>query len=254
MNIEKLMGMPPLASESGRGVDDLMIWIHVVMVALFVGWLAYFAYVLFRFRQARHPKADYRGVRTHASNYIEGAVALVEGVLLIGLALPIWAAAVEKFPKLEDSVVVKVSGQQFAWNVLYPNTEGKFPTQKLEWVRSDNPFGVDDMEMKTNGCFTTLNEIHVVKDKPVILQITSKDVIHSFKVLPLRLTQDAIPGMSIPIHFVPTQTGVFQVMCAQLCGNGHSAMTGGRLYVDTPEQYAEWIKSKAGSGGGGGYE
>ena len=81
--MEKLLGLPPLASEHGQHVDDLIIYVHWLMIALFVGWLAYFAYVLIRFRRARNPQADYVGVRSHASSYIEGAVALVEGVLLV---------------------------------------------------------------------------------------------------------------------------------------------------------------------------
>jgi len=93
-------------------------------------------------------------------------------------------------------------------------------------------------------------------NKPVIIHVTSKDVVHSFKVIPLRIAQDAIPGLSIPIHFVPNRVGVYQVDCAQLCGNGHAAMAAGRLHVDTPADYLAWIKSKsAGLGGGSsGYE
>jgi len=89
-----LLGLPVLASEHGEQVDNLIIYVHWLMIALFIGWLAYFAYVLFRFHRSRHPKADYMGVQTHASTYIEGAVALVEGVLLIGIAIPFWAQAV----------------------------------------------------------------------------------------------------------------------------------------------------------------
>ena len=97
--MEKLLGLPALASEHGRQVDNLIIYIHWLMIALFVGWLAYFAYALFRFRRARSPKADYHGVKNHASTYIEGAVALVEGALLLGIAVPYWAKAVDGFPR-----------------------------------------------------------------------------------------------------------------------------------------------------------
>ena len=77
--MNKLLGLPPLASQHGEDVDNLIIYVHWLMIILFVGWLAYFAYALFRFHRSRNPKADYFGVRNHASNYIEGAVALVEG-------------------------------------------------------------------------------------------------------------------------------------------------------------------------------
>src|SRR5262244_3157046 len=112
-----LLGLPPLASEHGVYVDDLIIYVHWLMIALFAGWLAYFAYALFRFHRSRNPKADYVGVKNHASNYIEVAVAIVEGVLLIGVAVPLWAKAVDKLPNEKDATVIRVAAQQFAWNV-----------------------------------------------------------------------------------------------------------------------------------------
>src|SRR5436305_13819637 len=96
--MKELLGLPVLASEHGQQVDNLIIYVHWLMIVLFIGWLAYFGYALFRFHRSRNPKADYVGVKNHASNYIEGAVALVEGVLLIVIAVPLWAKAVEKFP------------------------------------------------------------------------------------------------------------------------------------------------------------
>ena len=72
--------------------------------------------------------------------------------------------------------------------------------------------------------------------KPVIIHLTSKDVIHSFKVLPLRICQDAIPGMSIPIHFMPTRVGKYAITCAQLCGNGHATMIGWLTVMDNQPQ------------------
>src|SRR3954462_9103789 len=113
--MKDLLGLPVLASEHGKHVDDLIIWVHWLMIALFVGWLAYFAYALFRFHHSRNPKADYVGVKNHASSYIEIAVAAVEGVLLIGVAVPLWAKAVA-IPKPENLTQVQIVAQQFNWN------------------------------------------------------------------------------------------------------------------------------------------
>src|SRR5216110_1352653 len=124
--MEKFLGLPLLASEHGKTVDDLIIYVHWLMILLFIGWLAYFAYALFRFHRSRNPRADYVGVKNHASNYIEGAVAIIEGILLIGVAVPLWAKAVDKFPKEEDATVVQVVGQQFNWNLRYAGKDGKF--------------------------------------------------------------------------------------------------------------------------------
>ena len=243
-----------LASEHGQQVDDLIIYVHWLMMILFVGWVAYFAYALFRFHRSRNPKADYFGVRNHASNYIEGAVALVEGVLLVGVAVPFWARAVDKFPKESESTLIQVVAQQFAWNVRYPGKDGVFGRQDMQSVTSDNMFGVDPKDEHGKDDVQTLNEIHVplVKgadghNKPVIIYISSKDVIHSFKVIALRVTQDAIPGMRIPIWFRPTQEGRYQINCAQLCGNGHSSMAGGFLIVESQEAFDKWLASKVGA-------
>ena len=80
------LGLPVLASEHGRKVDSLIIYMHWLMGLLFVGWIIYFGYVLVRFRKARNPVADYTGVKNHTSSYIEVSVAVVEMVLLFGLA------------------------------------------------------------------------------------------------------------------------------------------------------------------------
>lgn len=250
--MEKLLGLPPLASEHGADVDRLIIYVHYLMIALFVGWLAYFAYALFRFHQSRNPKADYIGVRNHASNYIEVIVALVEALILIFVAVPLWAKNVTPTSDEKDATVIQIVAQQFAWNVRYPGKDGEFGKQDMQYVTSDNAFGVDPADPKGKDDIQVLNEVHVVVNKPVVIHISSKDVIHSFKVIAMRVTQDAIPGMRVPIHFKPTKVGVYQINCAQLCGQGHASMAAGYLYVHTQEDYDKWIAKQTPAGAGGG--
>lgn len=251
--MDKLLGLPVLASEHGRDVDNLIIYVHWLMIVLFVGWLAYFAYALFRFHRSRNPKADYVGVKNHASSYIEVAVALVEAVLLIGVAVPLWAKAVDKFPEEKDATVIRVAAQQFAWNILYPGKDGEIGKQDMHFVTEQNPFGVDPNDPKAKDNVPGMNEIHVpfVKNdkgeaRPVIIYITSRDVIHSFKIIALRITQDAIPGMRVPIWFRPTQEGRYQINCAQLCGSGHYSMAVGFLIVESQDAFDKWLASKTG--------
>jgi len=247
----KLLGLPVLASKHGADVDKLIIFVHWLMGALFVGWICYFILALVKFHHKANPKADYVGIKGHASSYLELVVALVEGVLLLGFAVPLWAGAVDRFPTAADHpVVMRVVAQQFAWNVFYPGTDGEFGKQDYSLVTQDNPWGFDKSDPKGKDDFQTLNEIHVVVNRPVIITLTSKDVIHSFKLIAMRVTQDAIPGVKIPLHFTPTKVGIYQINCAQLCGNGHSNMAGGRLYVDTQEDFDKWLAAKAKSGGG----
>jgi cytochrome c oxidase subunit 2 len=247
--MEKLLGLPVLASEHGRHVDDLIIYVHWLMIALFVGWLGYFAYTLLRFRRSRHPKADYVGVRSHASSYLEGAVALVELFLLALFAVPFWARAVDKLPKESDATVIQIVGQQFNWNARYQGKDGIFGKQDMRFVTAENIFGIDpsDPNGKDDIQVNALGEMHVPINKPVICYISSKDVVHSFKIIAMRVTQDAIPGMRIPAWFTPTREGRYQINCAQLCGNAHSAMATGILVVESQAAFDKWLASKVGA-------
>jgi cytochrome c oxidase subunit 2 len=244
---ENILGLPQLASSSGRGVDDLIIYVHWLMLALFIGWTLYFLYAIRRFRSSRHPKADYHGVRSHTSNYLEVGVALVEAVLLIFVAVPIWARNVQDFPPASKSTVIQVVAQQFAWNARYAGPDGIFGKQDMKFVKADNVFGVDPADPNGKDDIQLLNEIHVPVNKPVIIYLSSKDVIHSLKIIAMRVCQDAIPGLRIPVWFTPTKIGRYQINCAQLCGNGHSAMSGGFLTVESQADFDKWLKSKSGA-------
>ena len=241
-----ILGMPELASENGESVDALIVYVHWLMIALFIGWSAYFCYVVWRFRATRNPKADYVGVKNHSSSYIELAVAGVEALLLIGVAIPVWAKAVNQFPDAKNSTVIYVMAQQYAWNIRYAGPDGVFGRQDMKYISSTNVFGVDPADPAGKDDIQTLNEIHVPVNKPVIVYVSSKDVIHSFKVVAMRVCQDAIPGLRIPCWFTPTKVGKYQVNCAQLCGGGHSAMSGGFLTVESPDDYKTWRDSKSG--------
>jgi cytochrome c oxidase subunit 2 len=176
-------------------------------------------------------------------------VAAVEGALLIFLAVPLWAKAVDKFPDKRQATVISVVGQQFNWNVLYADKEGEFGRQEMSFVNTTNIFGLDPSDPRgtNNVQVTGLGEMHVPVNKPVICYISSKDVIHSFKVIAMRVTQDAIPGMRIPLWFTPVKEGRYQINCAQLCGNSHSAMASGMLVVESQSAFDKWLASKSGA-------
>jgi len=246
----KFLGLPMLASEQGADVDKFILYVHYLMGVLFVGWLAYFLFALFRYRATRNPKASYAGAQTHASSWIEGAVAFVEGVLLIGLAIPLWAKFADKFPSEAEATSIRVVASQFQWQAVYPGKDGQFGKQDFKLVNTTNQFGWDYTDPHTLDNFISdLNTIIVPEGKPVIAHISSKDVIHSFKINAFRITQDAIPGMAIPIWFTPTTNGVFVINCAQLCGNSHYFMKGYFNVVDT-NKWSEFVATKSASSAG----
>ena len=245
----KLLHLPVLASENGKPVDELIIYIHWLMIALFVGWFAYFCYCLWRFRASKNPKADHVGARSHASSWIELIVAGIEVVLLVGFAIPMWSRAsdVTKLPDKDSAVQIQIVAQQFGWNARYAGKDGKFGKQAMTLVKEDNLFGVDPKDENGKDDVTVYNDLHVPVGKPVIAYVGSKDVIHSFKVIAMRVTQDAIPGMRIPCWFKATVEGRYQINCAQLCGNGHASMSGGFITVESQEKYEKWLASKSGA-------
>lgn len=248
------VGMLPGASAHAAEVDGLLFYVHLLMFVLFVGWMGYYLVALVKFRKGANPKADYVGVKGHLSSYLEIGVAVVEGVLLVGLAIPIWARAVDRFPTPADKPVeIQIMGMQFKWNAHYAGLDGKWGKQSIELASATNPFGLDgndEAEKDDIGCLSGV-PFKVPLGRPVVCRISSMDVIHSFKIPTMRITQDAIPGMIIPAHFVPTKIGKYFIVCAQLCGSGHSNMRGD-FEVVSQEDWDKWYAEKSKAGGANG--
>jgi cytochrome c oxidase subunit 2 len=226
--MHRFLGLPEVASAHGAAIDNLIVIVHWLMFVMFIGWGAFFLYLLVRFRRGRNPKASYDGLKTHASSWVEGAVALAEAVLLIAFSIPLWSERVDAFPSTEDgATVVRVVGEQFAWNVHYPGPDGLFGRTDVSLVDTEtNPLGLDRKDPAAADDITTINQLHLPVDKPVIVHLSSKDVIHSFGLFEMRVKQDAIPGMDIPVWFVPNRIGEYEIACSQLCGLGHFRMRG----------------------------
>src|ERR1041384_6336382 len=262
----KLMSLPPLASQHGAKVDSLLFYVHYLMAALFVVWIAYFFYVIFRFSARRNPKASYTGYTGPFTTYLEVGVAVIEVILLVGLAIPLWANAADGFPNASEAdgktilgtdgkpvaTIVRITAQQFAWNGRYAGGGGYFGRQEIKNLAADNQLALDKKDPHAADDLKTA-EFVVPVNKPVILHITSMDVIHSFAVHPLRIMQDAIPGVSIPVHFVPTTVGDYQITCAQLCGNSHFRMKG-FFKVRSEADYETWLAAQPKAVGSASFE
>lgn len=217
--------MPAQASTHAASIDSMTNLVHWLMLVLFVGWGAFFVYALVKFRRSANPTASYTGAKGKISKGLEVAIVVVEAVLLIGYAIPAWATRVD-FPSQSEAVVVRVVSEQFAWNIHYPGADGVFGRTDIAMVASDNPLGLDRSDPAGSDDVTTINQLTLPIDRPVLVQLSSKDVIHSFGLFEMRVKQDAVPGMEIPVWFIPNVEGQYEIACSQLCGLGHFRMRG----------------------------
>jgi len=236
----KLLGMPVQASTHAAELDQMSVLVHWLMLIMFVGWGVFFIFVLFRFRTSANPKASYTGAKGKISKGTEVAVAVVEVILLVFYAIPAWAKRVKAFPSESEAVVVRVIGEQFAWNIHYPGPDGRFGRTDINLVSADNPIGLDRRDAAAKDDITTINQLNLPVDRPVLVHLSSKDVIHSFGLFEMRVKQDAIPGMTIPVWFIPNRIGEYEITCSQLCGLGHFRMRG-FITIQSDADYKKWF-------------
>lgn len=237
--MEELLGLPIQASAHAAEIDYMIVLVHWLMAILFVGWGAFFIYTLIRFRASANPKADYAGVKSHASSYFEIAVAVIEAVLLIGFAIPAWANRVNDIPPEEDSTVVHMIAKQFEWHAHYPGTDGHFGRRDISLITPTNVIGLDRSDPHAADDVHAINNLNLPVNKPVIVYLSTQDVIHSMGIAEMRVKQDAIPGVEIPVWWVPTEKGTFEINCSQLCGLGHYRMRGA-VNVQTQAEFDAW--------------
>ena len=204
-------------STFGPAIDSiflLIFWITVVTWALVMIAMVVFM-VKYRYRPGR--KAEY----IEGNSRLEIVWTTATLVILVTLALlsrSTWADIKEHGPP--GQFFYKVTAKQFNWEMTYPGPDGKLGTK-------------DDVTIE--------NELHVPVNKVVRIQLESKDVIHSFFVPNMRLKQDAVPGRTIEVWFEATESGQYEIPCAELCGFGHSGMKG-NLTVQSQEDFDKWLK------------
>ncbi len=240
----ELLGLPIQASEHAPEIDEMIILIHWLMAVLFVGWGTFYVYTLIRFRASANPKANYTGVTSHTSSYLEIGVAVIEAVLLIGFAVPAWAHRVNDIPPEEEATVVNVIGKQFEWISHYPGADGRFGRRDISLITPTNNIGLDRSDPAGADDIVSINQLNLPLNKPVIVYLSSQDVIHSFGIAEMRVKQDAVPGLQIPVWWVPNVLGQFEVNCSQLCGLGHYRMRG-FVTIMEQDEYDAWLDEEA---------
>lgn len=234
--------LPPQASAHAHEIDFVLTMVHWLMLVLLVGWGAYFVWALIRFREGAKPAPETSG---RWALWTEIGVVVAEGVLLVAIALPIWFRQTSAAPNADPpALVVRVVAEQFAWNIHYPGADGRFGETKVRLVTTTNPVGLDRSSPFGADDLVTLDDLHLPINRPVVVQLSSKDVIHSFGVPAMRVKTDATPGLLSPVWFTPTLAGRFDIACSQLCGLGHFRMKG-TITVESEAEYQAFLAAEA---------
>ncbi len=242
--INEIFGMPEAASEHAEVMDQFLELVHWFMAALFVGWSIFFVFTLIKFRAKKCPKADYYGVRSHRSTHIEVGVVIVEVILLMGFAFPLWAQRSEEFPEGEDVLRIRAVGYQFNWDFQYPGADGYLGDVDPELIPVNPPIGLVTDDPNADDDFVVTGTLKIPVGRPVIIDVASKDVIHNLALVPMRIQQDAIPGTRAHMWFRPTRQGKWDIICGQLCGSGHTNMRA-ILEVVSAEEFDTWMEERA---------
>ncbi len=200
--------MPPAAAEVADTVDPLfqfILWVSVFFFALIVGLMILF---VVRFRR----RAGYRaaGAASH-STALELTWSIIPFIVVVVMFYVGFKGFVAMATPPVDAYKIVVEGQKWSWMFTYPNGH----------VDSD---------------------LHVPVDADVQLVLTSLDVIHSLYIPAFRLKKDAVPGRYNKMWFRATQSGEYNIFCAEYCGTGHSDMMA-QCVVHPPGEYAVWLEN-----------
>jgi cytochrome c oxidase subunit 2 len=239
--LNKLLGIPKVGSAHGEMVDHMLELVHWVMLLLFIGWTIFLAVAIIKFHRRKNPRADYQGVRGHASSHIEVGVIITEVILLLGFAFPLWAIQVDRFPN--PDVRVNAWAYQFGWAFHYPGADGKFGTTNRFLITPDNPIGIDVEDPNAMDDFIS-SDLTLPKDKKIEIAVTSKDVIHNLALVSMRTATDADPGKVNRIWFIPIAEGKSEIICGQLCGPVHGNMKAILEVVPTQAAFDSWQKDQ----------
>jgi cytochrome c oxidase subunit 2 len=209
---------PADASTSANKIDDLYDVLLICSVPVFVLVMTVAIYSVVRFRAKPGDMGD--GPPIHGNTRLEIIWVTIPFIMVTALAIYGWVTLTDIEAKQPNEMVVNVTGQQFTWTFQYPS-------EKLD-----------------------SKELVLPVNRPIEFKIRSKDVIHSFWVPQFRLKSDAVPGLTTMIRVTPNRAGNYQVVCAELCGLGHSTM---RQFVRVlpADQFQTWVSDQKKAAGGG---
>lgn len=238
----------PVASIHGAWTDTLF-WITMaVTVAAFSIISVIMGVFVFNYQHKEGRKAKFYP----DNHYLELAWTIIPAIvlaILIFTGLRAWNDITS--PASADAEVVEVIGQQFAWTARYPGVkDNKLGNYNYKLIDAINEFGLDLRDKNSFDDFKSL-ELHIPKDKEVLIKIRAKDVLHSLYIPHFRVKMDAVPGMPTQFKFTATKTTEemrdelnkpdfnYEIACAEVCGQAHFSMKM-IVVVQEEEEYNQW--------------
>ncbi len=212
----------PIAS-NWNYIDNTIIISFWITGIVFSAVVLFMAYCVFRFRHREGNRAAYEPENKRLESWL--MIATAAGVTAL----------------LSEATDIEVIGQQWQWSFRLPGKDSKLGTSDTRIVSAENPLGI--VPSDPNGQDDVVVEaadLHLPVSKPVKVLLRSIDVLHDFYIPEFRAKMDMIPGSVTYFWFTPTRTGTFQVLCAELCGQGHPLMHG-VVVVDTEQDYLAWL-------------
>lgn len=233
---------PPSITSVGELVDhqySMTLWVTGVVFVLSQLGLAY---AVVRFRDHGQKAHFTRGNNTMEWLWTSATIILFVGLGLLGRKA--WAD-VRFTEAAPDAIQIEVTANQFVFNFRYPGADGKFGRldPKLISASTGNAVGIDPNDPAGNDDIV-VPTLTVPVNREIDLEIKSQDVIHNFFVRELRLQQDAVPGLVVPLHFTANAIGQYEIVCTQLCGLGHYRMRS-VLNVVSYDDYQKFLKEQA---------
>lgn len=219
---------PVDAAKQDKPIDTLYHVLMIVSIPIFVLVLTVVLYSVWAFRMRPGQEHD-DGPPIHGNTRLEVVWTAIPAILLVSLCSYAYGVLTDIEQTHKDELVVKVHAIQFAWSFSYPQPGGRT-------VNSE--------------------QLYLPQNRPVRFDIDTQDVIHDFWVPAFRVKIDTVPGITTHLRVTPTRLGTYPIVCAELCGLGHSVMRS-TAHVLPPAAFASWLAreqapvSAGGAGGGG---
>jgi len=242
MFVAKPWWFPTLSSVHGAEIDAVFTAVLIVTGIAFVVTQALLGYFVARYGAAGNEKADYWHDNPKAEFFLLTGTALIL-VVLVFMGQRVWLKYYFD-PLPENAITIQVTAQQFQWQFHYAGPDGKFGRTDLTLVDGTNQVGLDEKDEASKDDVVSTSEMHIPVNRPIIVRLRSKDVIHSFFLPNQRVKQDAVPGLAIEVPFTPTVAGNFELACAELCGAQHYKMKGLVTVDASEEEFNNWLKAK----------